>query len=112
MRGAFGIDCKSALVATLPLRRYVRFPNQKGRFHGYIHSSGSWRGRGYIECEECLGRWETKWAFLHRAQMNTPRGRDGGSIDYGDGTWTGAGVTFTVEVNRTQHPQARDLRWP
>merc|ERR1719321_2260235 len=65
-----------------------------GRFHGRIKSFNAQKGFGFIECPEAHAVYGRD-VFLHKAQI----------ADFN----IGSEVNFSVEMNKTNMPQARDI---
>merc|ERR1719181_866656 len=65
-----------------------------GRFQGRIKSFNVQKGFGFIECPEAHQVYGRD-VFLHKAQIGTYQ--------------IGSQVSFAVEMNKTNMPQARDL---
>jgi len=65
-----------------------------GRFQGHVKSFNVQKGFGFIECPEAHQVYGRD-VFLHKAQIGTLQ--------------IGSQVSFAVEMNKTNMPQARDL---
>jgi cold shock CspA family protein len=65
-----------------------------GRFHGRIKSFNAQKGFGFIECPEAHAVYGRD-VFLHKAQIG----------DFN----IGSELSFAVEMNKSNMPQARDL---
>merc|ERR1719379_840200 len=94
MPGMMGMAGMGMMGMGMPMPGMGMTPGT-GRFLGRIKSFNQQKGFGFVECPEAHAVYNRD-VFLHKAQIGTFQ--------------IGSTVSFAVEMNKQNMPQARDLR--